>query len=594
MYRKNYTRLFAALLLLLGISFSQRSEAQITGIDGTYAYSWASSYCSVPSEVHLYIFGNVTGTLTEEDSITVSFFYGDGSDTTFNVPAGMAGGGMVDSFYASMTHTYALAGTYTPMITLMTATGITDTAYASTFELTNTCANISGHLYVDADGDCNYDAGETLIPGLFVTATNTTTGITYYSTYSYTGNYNMEVPTGTYTINTGTWWTGMAPTCPTGGTATLTVAGSGTYTQNFGFNCGSSTDPDLSVVAGATGFRPGFVRSLYVYGFSNEFCNEVPATISLTLPALTSYAGIGWGPTPTVSGSTLTWNVTDLGGISSFMASIGVYTDESAVIGDSACLTVTITPVGATDPDMANNSYDICVPFNNSFDPNEKLVAPKGTGDLGFIPVGTELLTYQINFQNTGNDTAYNVTIKDLLDADIDPGSVHIIGGSHPFTSSIVNGHELNVRFSNIMLPDSNINEPASHGYVIYQARLKPSIASDATINNTAQIYFDYNDAIITNTTVNTLFTPTSVQQLQNGNLNATVFPNPASNALTVKVAGNRAFTATLTDITGRVVMSRNGQDAVQLSTRSLPNGIYHLNIQSGAQNMHTKVVVAH
>lgn len=588
---KIYIRFFPMLLCLLGLGITQQAKAQITAIDAS-AYAYSGSYCATPANAEISVFGVVSGSISVYDSLTVTFFFGDGADTTFKVPAGMGGGTIMDSFGTGLVHTYALAGVYTPMITLSAASGVTDTAYATTLTFTNTCANISGNLYADADGDCNYDSGETLLDGMFVKATNTTTGSVYYSSYSTTGAYTLNVPSGfTYTLTTGSWWTGMAPSCPAGGSATLTVSGTGALTQDFGFSCDGS-DPDLSVYATSSGFRPGFVRGLYVYGFSNEFCVGTPATISLTLPALTSYSTTWWGAAPTVSGSTLTWNVADISGLDNFVAAIGVYADPSAAIGDSACITVTITPVGTTDADMSNNTYNVCIPFTNSFDPNEKLVAPRGMGDDGLIPVTTSTLTYQVNFQNTGNDTAYTVTIRDVLDNALDPASVHILGGSHPFTAGITNGKELQFRFDDIMLPDSNVNEPASHGYVLYQVRLKPSIASGAVIHNTADIYFDYNDAIVTNTTVNTLYLPTSVQQVQNGNLKASVYPNPAADKVMVQVENQWPFTATLRDITGRVVLQASGTGTMQLNTRPLPNGIYQLSIQSNQAAVQTKVVL--
>ena len=59
--------------------------------------------------------------------------------------------------------------------------------------------------------------------------------------------------------------------------------------------------------------------------------------------------------------------------------------------------------------------------------------------------------------------------------------------------------------FPHINLPDSNSNEAASHGYVQYKIRAKDSLAIGSTIENTANIFFDFNPPIITNTTNNTV-----------------------------------------------------------------------------------------
>jgi hypothetical protein len=54
------------------------------------------------------------------------------------------------------------------------------------------------------------------------------------------------------------------------------------------------------------------------------------------------------------------------------------------------------------------------------------------------------------------------------------------------------------------MLPDSHINEPASHGWLMYRIKLKDNLALGTQITNTASIYFDYNAPVVTNTTLNT------------------------------------------------------------------------------------------
>ena len=49
------------------------------------------------------------------------------------------------------------------------------------------------------------------------------------------------------------------------------------------------------------------------------------------------------------------------------------------------------------------------------------------------------------------------------------------------------------------MLPDSNVNEPASHGFVKFTVSQQPGNPMGTVINNQAAIYFDFNDPIFTN-----------------------------------------------------------------------------------------------
>ena len=55
------------------------------------------------------------------------------------------------------------------------------------------------------------------------------------------------------------------------------------------------------------------------------------------------------------------------------------------------------------------------------------------------------------------------------------------------------------------MLPDSNVNEPASHGFIKFRIQQKASNPTGARIENTAAIYFDYNAPVLTNTTWHTI-----------------------------------------------------------------------------------------
>ena len=81
--------------------------------------------------------------------------------------------------------------------------------------------------------------------------------------------------------------------------------------------------------------------------------------------------------------------------------------------------------------------------------------------------------------------------------------SFEILGFSDSVKTELKESGELIFTFDNIMLPDSNINEPESHGFIKYSISPKNTLFPGQTIKNTANIYFDFNPAIITNTTFN-------------------------------------------------------------------------------------------
>lgn len=142
----------------------------------------------------------------------------------------------------------------------------------------------------------------------------------------------------------------------------------------------------------------------------------------------------------------------------------------------------------------------ICRPITGSYDPNDKQVFPTGVGPQELVQPGTEL-TYRIRFQNTGNDTAFTVRITDRLDAHLDQTTFSVVSTSHPYSVSFSGDSSTKVTFlfSNILLPDSNVNEPESHGYIEFKIKPKASIDSSTSISNMANIYFDFNPPIQTN-----------------------------------------------------------------------------------------------
>ena len=148
---------------------------------------------------------------------------------------------------------------------------------------------------------------------------------------------------------------------------------------------------------------------------------------------------------------------------------------------------------------------DYCAIVRNSYDPNEKSVVPTGFGLNGVISKD-DRLEFKIDFQNSGNDTAFTIVVKDKIDTDVlDISTIDLGTCSHTYTFSIESPDILVWKFENILLADSNINEPLSHGYISFSINQKPNLSSGTKIINTADIYFDFNTPIQTNSTFSTI-----------------------------------------------------------------------------------------
>ena len=561
----------SCLFTTLCLMSQSNAKAQITNISFNGGWDSLTSYCASPTQGILYFDCNVTGTPIPNDSVKVYVNYGDGTDTTWKIEVQLFAGGF--SFDGFLIHNYTMTGSFSSLV-IASINGLADTIINAPLAVSNSCASLSGNVYYDANGNCIKDASEFGFNNKTIKFTNTSTNVSVWAYTDYNGNYSIDLQGGfTYTIQPQVNTYSFAGTCPTGGTTNLAISGS-SYVQNFGYNCASTWDAFID--GWAWNWRPSFVRYLYIDAGLGNYCDSFPAVITLTLPSTLSV--VNMSNPGTFSGNTVTWNINPLSGLSGWGNTLGIYCDPSVNIGDTLCVTLNITTTPA-DANSSNNTVTICAPVNNSMDPNEKTVFPRGTGPTGKILNGTEL-NYLINFQNTGNDSAINITVADSIDSDLDIATINIKKSSHPMGVFKDDNNVVKFHFENIMLPDSNHSEPASHGYILYSIKPKPGLASGTQIKNTAYIYFDYNQAIITNNTLNTISVPVSVNEVEENGLKATIFPNPANNNLIVEVKDYSKYSLELYDLTGRKVITQNSFNTLSaINTSSLINGSYLLRI---------------
>lgn len=174
-------------------------------------------------------------------------------------------------------------------------------------------------------------------------------------------------------------------------------------------------------------------------------------------------------------------------------------------INDSLFSSATVSPiVGDTTPD--NNFRSRMQLVVGPFDPNDKLVSPKGIGPAGYISAQDSILTYTVRFQNVGNAPAQLVVIRDTIDADLDALGYQALGYSFPYQLQIEDDSILVFSFPGINLPDSISDPVGSQGFVQFSLPHRGTLAPFTEIRNSAAIYFDFNAPIITNTVLNTIY----------------------------------------------------------------------------------------
>ncbi len=222
-----------------------------------------------------------------------------------------------------------------------------------------------------------------------------------------------------------------------------------------------------------------------------------------------------------------------------------------------------------------------------SYDPNDKLAETSQKNGINYILKGDKLL-YTIRFQNSGNDTAFNVVIKDTLNEKLDVNSLEIINSSHSdnMTVEISQNRVLIFRFNDIKLPDSTTNYSGSQGFVTFRVSTVESIEHNDIVQNTGYIYFDSNPAILTNNVKVTYWDsiPTlSIAYLKFDN-NIKIYPNPAMNELILEFDQEQRVTTTLKlmDSGGKEVHSgiiNPGVQMVNIDLSRLSKGVYFIQI---------------
>jgi len=209
-------------------------------------------------------------------------------------------------------------------------------------------------------------------------------------------------------------------------------------------------------------------------------------------------------PSPdSIIGQAVYWTFDTLDYFDNIIFNVHVIMPDFMSIGDTLMSSV------SAEVDTVENSFQSDILHQMlvcGYDPNDKVVWSAGIDSMGYIPIVTEKLEYTVRFQNTGNDTVFNVLILDQLDTNLVWSSIDILSSSHDINFLISTTGEVTFQFNNVNLPDSSVSFLGSQGYVNYQINLKPNLPSGTSIFNKAYIYFDQNPAVITNETINTLY----------------------------------------------------------------------------------------
>ena len=344
---------------------------------------------------------------------------------------------------------------------------------------------------------------------------------------------------------------------------------------------------DLEVVLIPIGdARPGF-DAYYKLVYKNNGNTTLSGNVSFEYLNVTTNF-VSSTPTPESNiNSELTWSFIDLLPFESreidIVINLNTPTDAAFPLngGDLIAYGASVTPI-VDDQTPTNNSTALRQLVVNSFDPNDKACL-EGI-EIDADRVG-EFLNYRIRFENTGTASAINIVVKDVIDTSkFNMASFTPLYASHDYITRIENNNEVEFIFENINLPFDDAN---NDGYVVFKIRTVDTLALDDTFSNQAEIYFDFNFPIITNTeTVTVVEENLSVSDFDLDNFE--LYPNPVKDIL--KINSPVDFDSILIfNITGQFVKEIKGSNNINIE--DLDSGIYFIKLEYNEAQYVKKII---
>lgn len=260
----------------------------------------------------------------------------------------------------------------------------------------------------------------------------------------------------------------------------------------------SGAVPDVSVdLTNTNVFRQGFTTNLVVTVRNEGVLALASNTVAqVLLPYPLEYLSAVPGLTAKI-GDTLLWSLGALPAGAVRTITLQVRTRLGTANNTNLSLLAWSRPFSG-EVKTNNNYAPLEAATVGSYDPNDKQVRPKHVTPA-MLDSG-QIFQYTVRFQNTGNFPAEFVRVVDVLVDDLDAASLRLLASSHACTWHFLAPNTVEFLFKNIQLPDSVSNEPESHGFVKFSVLPRKSLPLGTAVENSCDIYFDFNDPVRTNT----------------------------------------------------------------------------------------------
>lgn len=427
---------------------------------------------------------------------------------------------------------------------------------------------ISGSIFYDANNNGKKDAGELSLSNKILTIQPGNKHL-YLSNGTYKG---LKLPLGEkYTLSfyEEGWKDGKVQ-------LDLTRRDTFQYHDNINIPAVPFREKDLQIEITADRMRPGFETAYYIDIRNNS--NETLYNIYADLYIDTTLTEITCSSIPTsVVKNKITWMINSINGQTTLRYKVNAKVPANTSLLNKEIVSTTEV-IYAADKFTLNNKDTARTIVTGSFDPNDKQVFADN-GEQKKIITSSSELEYLIRFQNTGTDTAFTVKVVDTLSPEHDPGTLKMLAASHNYDLKIENGNIFIWTFKNVLLPDSNVNEPKSHGFIKFSVKQKEGNPDYTSIFNNAYIYFDFNEPVITNKTeviIGSEYVVTGNNTYHLVTSDLKLFPNPARDQL--NLSSQCSFE--IESLCGQKMIKAENVNSIDIS--SLQKGVYLLKTSEG------------
>nr|MBK9653887.1 hypothetical protein [Bacteroidota bacterium] len=413
-------------------------------------------------------------------------------------------------------------------------------------------SRITGKLFADINQNNIQDSGEANISGAKITEANTVR----YTFSQWDGFYSIGVfDTGSFVVSP-TQISYYTPN-PTNHTATFAAMQQIDSLNDFAYQPTTVANDLYISIHPLSPFRSGFAATYNIH-YKNIGTTFLSPNTDFYNHGKVDFISSNVLPDNIYADSVI-WNLPSLAPFGEGDITVTVYVHQGLQIGTLINSSAKIFPF-VNDYDIANNSASWEVTTIGSFDPNEIIVNKDSVSIFDLKPV-PPYLEYVIYFQNTGNDTAFNVKVENIIPYRLNLATFEYVSSSVPVNMSINKESRLaTFEFPNIQLPDSNVDEQGSHGYIRYRIKPQKTLNVGDTIFNRASIYFDFNTPVVTNYATTEIYFP-GFNNAING-ANSLCLDTNASWSYTVNQNADHTF---FWNINGGQIISGQGTDSINI-----------------------------